>query len=730
MHRWSGHRAGSRTGAGLAACTLTAFLTVTGAGVALASAPAWKIQPSPNAALAGGQLESVSCSSATACTAVGSNLDTAGVHVTLAERWNGQTWQHQPTPNPVIDTNPDVSPHLTGVSCPAPGFCMAVGAYNIGESSQVVLAEGWNGHRWATERFPVPAGAGATVLSQVSCTSAQFCEAAGWYDTQALNQTLPLAATWNGTSWHLQTAARPAGDESAQLNVVSCPAAAFCEAWGGASPQVSNGQDFAEQWNGRSWHLQKVPANANALSMSCVSTTYCEAAGYGFGETGSAWAWKGSSWKAQTVPSQISSGSLAGVSCVSPAFCEAVGFSLSSPGSLAAVWNGSAWQVQSTPNPAKAASVRLTAVSCASASACELAGSFELNQANTPHALAESWDGSTWALQSADAPPGATDNALGAVSCVSASFCEAVGSHGNRIGTASNLAETWNGTTWKIQPTPSPQGQFGPTGNDLEGVSCVSTSFCEAVGNGPNGMSAELWNGTSWTVQDRPGPGGVQGQFVSCPSVNFCMSSDAFARVDTWNGSSWSAGTDVPGFSVSSLSCVSASFCEVVGSGPSGENAAVWNGSTWTDQPTAGGTGEGLTSVSCLTATSCEAVGELINQGSPLTLAETWNGSAWTVQPTPNPPGASSSSLDSVSCTAANACTAAGDTQASSMDPFDTLAEVWNGTTWSLRSTPNRASAQQNILNGVSCVTGQACTAVGQAVDANQIETTLVESGD
>ena len=77
MHRWSGHRAGTRAGAGLAACTLTAFLTITGTSGALASAPAWKIKPSPNATVPGGQLESVSCSSATACTAVGSDLNTA-----------------------------------------------------------------------------------------------------------------------------------------------------------------------------------------------------------------------------------------------------------------------------------------------------------------------------------------------------------------------------------------------------------------------------------------------------------------------------------------------------------------------------------------------------------------------------------------------------------------------------------------------------------------------------
>jgi hypothetical protein len=734
MHRWSGYRAGPRARAGLAACTLTAFLTITSASGALASAPAWKLQPSPNATLPGGALESVSCSSAIACTAVGSDLNTAGIHVTLAERWNGSTWQRQHTPNPAVDTAPAVRPDLTGVSCPAAGFCVAVGAYNLNEFTQVSLAEGWNGQHWTLQRFPVPAGASSTALRQVSCTSAQFCEAVGSYQTQTANQTLPLAATWNGTSWRLQHAPHPTGDPSVQLNVVSCTSPTFCEAWGGAAPSLG-GQNLAEQWNGLSWHLQTVPPNSNALSVSCVSATFCEAVGLGFADAASAWVWNRSSWTAQTLPSQIGSGSLRGVSCVSPAFCEAVGvnFGVGGPGSsLAAVWNGSAWRVQPSPNPAKAAVTDLNAVSCASARSCESAGDFEiLSQGNTPQAVAEGWNGSAWLLQQAAAPRGATDNVLSAVSCVSTTFCEAVGEHGNALNTQSNLAEVWNGTRWKVQATPSPQSPFGPVDNDLEGVSCVSASFCEAVGNGPNGMSAEVWNGTSWKVQNRPGNGGIQGQFVSCPSVDFCMSIDAFGRVDTWNGSLWSTGTNLTGFSpVGGVSCVSASFCEVVGGGPSGENAAVWNGSTWTAQPTPGGAGEVLTAVSCLTPASCEAVGELVNQGNSLTLAEAWNGSAWTVQSTPNPSGIEASTLNSVSCTSASACTAVGYYHPPNLGPFSTLAEVWDGTAWSLRSTPNRFNAGQNLLNGVSCGASHVCTAVGQTQDIGLIEATLIESGD
>jgi hypothetical protein len=59
----------------------------------------------------------------------------------------------------------------------------------------------------------------------------------------------------------------------------------------------------------------------------------------------------------------------------------------------------------------------------------------------------------------------------------------------------------------------------------------------------------------------------------------------------------------------------------------------------------------------------------------------------------------------------------------------DTLAEVWNGTAWSLQSSPNHANGP-NVLSAVSCGTSQVCSAVGGAENANQIGITLAELGD
>jgi len=59
-----------------------------------------------------------------------------------------------------------------------------------------------------------------------------------------------------------------------------------------------------------------------------------------------------------------------------------------------------------------------------------------------------------------------------------------------------------------------------------------------------------------------------------------------------------------------------------------------------------------------------------------------------------------------------------------------TLAEVWNGTNWRLRSTPSVIFAGQNVLSGVSCGAVAGCTAVGATDDQGQISATLVETGN
>jgi hypothetical protein len=731
---------------GLAALTggaLTAFLVAGFAGTALAAPdggapvapastvlsahPAWTIQRSPNATVPGGQLQAVSCSSADACTAVGSNLGTSGLNVTLAERWNGQVWRLQATPNPAANTVPISSPELTGVSCPVSRFCEAVGSYQVGNVA-ISLAERWNGRAWRRQPFPVPSGSTFAGLTHVSCTSARSCEAVGFYGTNTPND-LSFAARWDGVTWHLQRMPDPNFAEFVTTTGVSCVSPTFCE----AGAVASGAGDFAVRWNGTSWRRQVLPGNAGVGAVSCVSGTFCEMVGSGAGAM-----WNGTSWSAQTIPSPAgaTSSSLSGVSCATATFCELVGNFSDSSGdqfNLGATWNGTAWTLQTVPGRGGAFPTGLTAVSCAAQAACEAGGAFAAIQ-SAPVPVAVAWNGTAWLRQHAAAPPGAASNALNAVSCVSAVFCEAVGSRPDRSGRHTNaLAEVWTGSSWKIQKAANPALAVGAIRMILNGVSCVSERFCEAVGSSSStaGGGAEVWNGKIWKLQAIPG--GLLTS-VSCIAANFCMAAAGDGHVDLWNGRSWRARSSAVGFtSLSSVSCASSRFCEAIGSGPSGDEAERWNGKSWSPQVTptpAGGSLPALSAVSCASARFCEAVGNYFNSSfQQLTLAEVWRGRVWKVQRIPSPTASfSDSALRGVWCSSASACTAVG--QLSILVSNLTLAEVWNGTAWSLRSTPSHLYAGQNTLNGVSCRVGGVCRAVGATDDLGQISATLIETGD
>jgi hypothetical protein len=129
-----------------------------------------------------------------------------------------------------------------------------------------------------------------------------------------------------------------------------------------------------------------------------------------------------------------------------------------------------------------------------------------------------------------------------------------------------------------------------------------------------------------------------------------------------------------------------------------------------------------LTGVACSGAGACTAVGDFQGSGGVFTLAERWNGTAFSIQPTPSPASPLAFSvLRGVSCRAADECVAVGDVTASSA-PGLTLAERWDGSTWSIQRTANQGGSQvtDNGLLGVSCPAASACIAVGSYQSGDQ----------
>jgi hypothetical protein len=420
---------------------------------------------------------------------------------------------------------------------------------------------------------------------------------------------------------------------------------------------------------------------------------------------------------------------------------------------LVEAWDGAAWTIQATPRPAGATLSDLGGVSCTSATACTAVGYYD-DSAGTPLTVAEAWSGSAWTIQKTANQSTATLSILNGVSCSSATACTGVGYYHDTSGKQQTLAETWNGTAWKVQATPKPAGA---TLMILDGVSCSSATACTAVGSYSDSSNtqvtlAEAWDGTAWKIQPTAKPDfatfpvltGVScSSATACTAVGYYQDSSGFlvTLAEVWNGTAWSvqATPNGPSAVVSILdgvSCTSASACSAVGtyhnsSGPDLTLAERWNGITWSVQVTPSPSGRSvLEGLSCNSPASCTAVGyNDIGSGNQVTLAEVWNGTAWQIKTTPNPVGATVSDLHGVSCRSATACTAVGGDSNSSGTEV-TLAEAWDGTAWTVQTTPEPAFATLGVLNGVSCWSATACIAVGYYIGSSvsSVPLTLAEA--
>ena len=206
----------------------------------------WTIQPTrnpPTGGIDGNELVGVSCSSATSCTAVGDSNITNSKSDTLVEHWNGRRWTIQPTPK-----RPDGDEsQLTGVSCRSARACIAIGA--SGDVNQeVTLAERWNGRTWAVQPSPDPAGGTLSVLTGLSCSSATACIAVGNYSSESGNEVI-LAERWNGRTWAIQSTPKPAGAKASALIGVSCSSATACTSVGVFANKSAAQQSFGERYS-------------------------------------------------------------------------------------------------------------------------------------------------------------------------------------------------------------------------------------------------------------------------------------------------------------------------------------------------------------------------------------------------------------------------------------------------------------------------------------------------
>jgi hypothetical protein len=354
----------------------------------------------------------------------------------------------------------------------------------------------------------------------------------------------------------------------------------------------------------------------------------------------------GQTWSVVGTPKLDDGGQLHAVSCVPSSDCTAVGVAAGIVGRGAVSFgivertNGQTWSIVRSPRGS--GQDTLSGVSCLTASDCVAVGLAGFQAAGIGgRVLVERWDGASWSLVKAPTPAGG--GSLSAVSCVSRSDCTAVGQTvlaGDGAPFRSNvIVEDWNGSRWSLVTTPAVNG-----GPGLDGVACVSESFCIAVGQRQHrAVLVERWNGSTWSVVKTPAfRGAGELEAVSCVSNSDCTAVgrqyDGPVLVERWNGSSWSIMKTpyIDGdSSLAAVSCLSKPDCTAVGASalnPDDSSVLVehWNGSKWSivNAPTAPG-GTEFYGVSCESRSGCTAVGQSGDNGpEALPLAEHTTGAS------------------------------------------------------------------------------------------------------
>ena len=257
----------------------------------------------------------------------------------------------------------------------------------------------------------------------------------------------------------------------------------------------------------------------------------------------------------------------------------------------------------------------------------------------TAGAAPTTWSSTTlpWSTPSPADPSGT------AISCTSATSCVAVANT-----TSLPIIETLSGTTWTMGTASLTPGD----GGSLDGVTCLSSTSCLAVGDESDGTVEvsllETLAAGVWTDAVLPAPAGLVNpelSAITCSSATSCVavgsayqsvgSGDAFASAtvpyaDVLSGTTWTASQlPTPANSISptltALSCPAATTCVAVGvyqdaDGNEQSFIETLSGTTSSDQvvaPIKGWFGAQVGGISCTSATSCELVGSaFVNRNS------------------------------------------------------------------------------------------------------------------
>lgn len=404
------------------------------------------------------------------------------------------------------------------LSCPNSSFCVSIGEGAVAPSTPSGVFDVYASGTWSAEAAPIrdlnpPASSAPnTGLDAVSCPATGWCVAVGTYDDEAGAKQGLIETLANG-SWSAETA--PEGDRSGSMSRVTCSRVGSCVAIG------EDGGSRATLWVLASGGWREMAAPTAGLSppsgtrypprladVSCTSGGSCAAVGAYYTTNGTELGLiedlSSGAWSATTAPTVKPQGtkeySLEDVSCPTPRFCVATGGSYDKLGYLHGLvetlssgrWRSSEVAVGNLGLVASSPQwMYFTSLACASSGFCVATGwYFASASLGEVRSFLLTYANGTWTIRRSPVnglspAPGGLDVVPWATSCGAPGTCEVVGSYYDASGREYGLLETLSNGRWAAATAPT-SGLDPVPGSDpgleLGAVSCPMGATCFAVG--------------------------------------------------------------------------------------------------------------------------------------------------------------------------------------------------------------------------------------------------------
>ncbi len=314
----------------------------------------WQIIASPNVGNVGSQLNAVAAVSTSDIWSVGEYYNPVYSTETLAEHWNGSTWQVVTSPNDGTDIN-----QFNGVAVVAAKDVWAVGFYRNGPLR--TLIEHWDGTQWSIIASP-NVGNSHNQLESITALSANNIWAVGTYFDTHLRFNLTLIEHWNGTKWSV------VGSPNTKMTINNLNAITPVSAnniWAVGYAEDGIYTTLVEHWDGTQWSIVASPnvmnSNSTLYGLSVLSANNIWAAGFYYDlnlnrDFTLVEHWDGTQWSIIASPNVGTDFcQLYGIAAISAHDVWSVGEDAHIPPhyTLTEHWNGTQWHIVHSPNPSR-----------------------------------------------------------------------------------------------------------------------------------------------------------------------------------------------------------------------------------------------------------------------------------------------------------------------------------------------------------------------------------------